>query len=90
MWKLKKEWYGRRAAAREWVDWFADEIVKRSPKRCRVAPWFYRGPKTDSTLEAHMDDINGCGPDELMLPIDQLLKEDGEVEGGSPSQRIDA
>ena len=74
MWKLNKEWYGRRPAAKAWVEWFAAEIEKRGPKKCKVAPWFFRDPVTDIAMEAHMDDIYGCGPDALVKPFIEDMK----------------
>ena len=66
MWKLEKEWYGRRPAAQAWVEWLAGVITKEESmgfSRCKVAPWFFTSSRHDIDMEAHMDDLHGCGPE---------------------------
>ena len=38
MWKLNREWYGRRATGTRWVNWLADVLVELGFERCSVAP----------------------------------------------------
>ena len=60
MWKLKKEWYGRRVAGTRWVEFIAEVIIGEGFQRCDVAPWFFYHPGKRISMEVHMDDMYGC------------------------------
>ena len=63
LWKLKKKWYGRRIAGQKFVDWAAKQSESEGFERSLVAPWFFHhGPK-DNSMEVHMDDFHGTGPE---------------------------
>ena len=72
MWRLDKEWYGRRVAGTRWVEWYADQLKEMNCQRNTIAPWFFHHAGYDISLEVHMDDIYGCGP---RKKVEKFLKE---------------
>eukprot|EP00435_Cladocopium_sp_Y103_P016734 s3384_g4.t1 len=76
LWKLEKEWYGRRVAGTRWVEFAAGIIVKKGCVRSELAPWLFHHPRLDISLELHMDDIYGCGPEKAVKQfLDELHQE---------------
>ncbi|OLQ03440.1 Retrovirus-related Pol polyprotein from transposon TNT 1-94 [Symbiodinium microadriaticum] len=73
LWKLKKEWYGRRVAGQKFVDWAAKQSASEGFERSVVAPWFFHhGPK-DISMEVHMDDFHGTGPEKESIEFLEAL-----------------
>ena len=85
MWKLNTEWYGRRVAGQKFVEWFAKILEEQGCKRSTVAPWFFYHPSWDISLEMHMDDLYGCGPEgnvrKFLEHIHQQVKMKSQVHG---------
>ena len=85
MWKLNTEWYGRRVAGQKFVEWFAKILEEQGCKRSTVAPWFFYHPSWDISLEMHMDDLYGCGPEgnvkKFLESIHQQVKMKSEIHG---------
>eukprot|EP00435_Cladocopium_sp_Y103_P033607 s961_g8.t1 len=76
LWRLLKEWYGRRVAGTRWVKFAAGKIMKAGCLRSEFAPWLFHHPRLDISLELHMDDIYGCGPKEAVKSfLEELHKE---------------
>ena len=76
MWRLDKEWYGRRVAGTRWVEWAASKVMKLGCLRSELAPWLFHHPRLDISLELHMDDIYGCGPEKAVRQfLEELHKE---------------
>eukprot|EP00439_Symbiodinium_sp_Y106_P010598 s784_g1.t1 len=52
-----------RIAGQKFVDWAAKQSESEGFERSLVAPWFFHhGPK-DISMEVHMDDFHGTGPE---------------------------
>eukprot|EP00434_Breviolum_minutum_P036168 symbB.v1.2.032038.t1/scaffold3793.1/size50245/2 len=83
MWKLKKEWYGRRVAGTRWVEFIAEIVVGEGFQRCSVAPWFFHHPGKRIAMEIHMDDMYGCGPrgeiEEFLKAVHKKVKMKSQV-----------
>jgi hypothetical protein len=76
MWRLEKEWYGRRVAGTRWVEFAASKVMKLGCLRSGLAPWLFHHPRLDISLELHMDDIYGCGPEKAVRQfLEELHKE---------------
>jgi hypothetical protein len=59
LWKLRRVLYGRRKAARAWVEYFANILVELGMTRCAAAPQLFK--KGSCVAEAHMDDLHFAG-----------------------------
>ena len=73
VWRLKKEWYGRRVAGQKFVDWAAKQSCSEGFDRSIVAPWFFHNAARDISMEVHMDDFHGTGPEKEVIEFLEAL-----------------
>ena len=73
VWKLEKEWYGRRKAGQSFVEWAAGKVVKIGLNRNAAAPWLFHDPVKDILMEVHMDDFYATGPEKALRELEEKL-----------------
>ena len=83
VWRLLKVFYGRRKAAKMWVDWLAAILVKRCGlERSTSAPQFFVlrvGDRTAAVIEVHMDDLHCGGHREVLQKIGGEIAKDLKI-----------
>ena len=53
VWRLKKEWYGRRIAGQKFVEWTAGHLGKVGFGRNPAAPWLFYNSASGVVIEVH-------------------------------------
>ena len=61
-WKLRKQLYGQRRAGTRLVDFMAECHEEQSFDRCEAARQSFLNYALDGSVEVHMDDLHGTGP----------------------------
>ena len=73
VWKLKKEWYGRRIAGQAFVEWTAGHLKDLAFERNPAAPWLFFNSGSGVVVEVHMDDIYATGPYKALIKFEKEL-----------------
>ena len=73
VWKLKKEWYGRRIAGQKFVEWTAGHLGEVGFGRNPAAPWLFYNSASGVVIEVHMDDIYATGPMKALKDLEMQL-----------------
>ena len=74
VWKLKKEWYGRRVAGQAFVEWTAGHLKDLKFERNPAAPWLFFNANSGVVVEVHMDDIFATGPYKALVGFEKELR----------------
>ena len=73
VWKLKKEWYGRRIAGQCFVEWAAGHLKDLGFSRNPAAPWLFHNSSKGILMEVHMDDFFATGPQRSLEELEKEL-----------------
>ena len=74
VWKLNKEWYGRRIAGQCFVEWAAGHLKDLGFSRNPAAPWLFHDSTNGILMEAHMDDFFAAGPLRSLQMLEKGLR----------------